>query len=809
MGSFTRDVVQGFRSLRRSPGYAAATIAVLALGIGANAVVFSIANGILLQPLPYAASERLGIVWHDLGQGAQSLPALNALDYRDYRERGRLFEDFAVATGRERILGDPNEPTLVQTGLVAAHFFRFLGITPILGRDFAPEEDVAGGPRVVLLSHELWQTRYGSDRGVIGRSLDLDGQPYAIVGVLPEGFRLLLPPEAFRLRDSALWVPVQIDWKRLPPRNYTGFTAFARLREGVSFVQAQQEMDRMAAELRREHAEHEASTLRARIVPLHFDVVKRARPGLALLSGAVGLVLLVACANVASLSLARGRRRTREISIRAALGAGRGAIVRLVFAESLILSLAGSLLGVALAAVALRLVRALAATSLPRLSSVSIDGHVLAFGAVACVAVALLFGILPALSAARTGLAPSLTEGAYASESPRQARLRGVLVAAEVALSVVLRVGAGLLARSFVALQQVRPGFDPTGVLTLQLSLPPKVYGVDARRLAFYDTLRARLLALPGVTELGAIHQLPLSGSGILQPYAYDAETARNWESVTADQRFVTPGWFEAAGARLVAGRGFERADLGQTRRRIVIDETLAARAFPGQDAVGRQLQVEASEEPNRFAEVIGVVAHVHLHDLTRAVLPQIYEPGFWLQTSLTVRGTGDVAELAPLVRREIRALEPAAAIERVRPMSELVAAATASARLSLVLMGAFGSLALLLASVGLYAVISYSVSGRARELGVRLALGASPAELRRLVLGEGARLVAASLAVGLAGAAALAFLLRTLLVGIAPWDPPTYVAASGVLAVVALLACWAPARRAARTDPLASLRAE
>src|SRR5262245_44732708 len=230
MGSFVRDLRQALRSLALSPGYAAATVAVLALGIGANAVVFSIANGILLQPLPYAASERLGIVWHDLGQGAQSLPALNALDYRDYRERARLFEDFAVATGRERILGDPNEPTLVQAGLVAAHFFRFLGITPVLGRDFAPEEDVAGGPRVVMLSHELWKTRYGSDGGVIGRSLDLDGQPYEIVGVLPEGFRLLLPPEAFRLRDSALWVPVQIDWKRLPPRNYTGFTAFARLR---------------------------------------------------------------------------------------------------------------------------------------------------------------------------------------------------------------------------------------------------------------------------------------------------------------------------------------------------------------------------------------------------------------------------------------------------------------------------------------------------------------------------------------------------------------------------------------------------
>jgi putative ABC transport system permease protein len=809
MRSFGRDVRQGLRSLLRSPGFAAATVAVLALGIGAVTVVFSIANDVLLEPLPYTASERLGIVWHDLGEGAQSLPALNALDYRDYRERSRLFEDFAVATGRQRILGDPREPSLVQVGLVASHFLRFFGVDPILGRHMAPEEDVAGGAKVVLLSHAFWTSRYGADAAAIGRKLDLDGEPHEIVGVLPPGFRLLLPPEAFRLRDAALWVPIQLEWPRLPLRNFTGYTAFGRLRPGVTFAEAQHEMDGMAEELRREHPEHAAANLRARIVPLHFDVVKRARPGLALLGGAVGLVLLVACANVVNLALVRGRRRQRELSIRAALGAGRWGLARIVLAESLVLSLAGTVLGVAIADAALRLVQATAADSLPRLQSVSVDGRVLAFAAVVCAAVAVLSGLLPAVTAARADLTPPLSEGAYASESRRQGRLRSLLIAGEVALSLVLLVGLGLLARSFVALQQVRPGFDPEGVLSLHLSLPPHPYADDPRRLAFYDALRARIQVLPGVSHMGTIHQLPLTGSGILQPYAYDEETARNWESVTADHRFVSPGWFASVGARLVAGRDFERDDLEHGRRIVVIDDSLAARAFAGRDPLGQRLQVEANDHPSPFAEVVGVVAHVHLHDLTRPVLPQIYEPGFWNQTSVTIRGVGDPALLAPLVRREIRALEPAAAIESVTPLATLVTAATSSARLNLALMAVFGGLALLLASVGLYGVVSYSVSRRTRELGVRLALGESPAGIRRLVLGQGARLVAASLVVGLAGAATLAGFLRALLVGIAPWDPLTYLAASALLAAVALFACWVPARRAGRMDPAAALRAD
>jgi putative ABC transport system permease protein len=809
MGSFGRDLGQGLRALVRSPGYATATAAVLALGIGAVTVVFTIVNGVLLQPLPYTASERLGIVWHDLGEGAQSLPALNGLDYRDYRERSHLFEDFVVATGRPRILGDPTEPSRVQVGLVASHFFRFFGVDPVLGRHIAPEEDVAGGPKVVLLGHDFWKSRYGADPGVIGRKLDLDGEPHEIVGVLPEGFRLLLPPEAFRLRDAELWTPIQIDWAKMPARNVTGHTAFGRLRPGVTFAEAQHEMDAMAARLRSEHPELAAGNLRARIVPLHFDVVKRARPGLALLGGAVALVLLVACANVVNLALARGRRRQRELSVRAALGAGRWRLARLVLMESLLLSAAGTLLGVALADAALRLVQVLAANSLPRLQAVAIDGRVLAFAAAACAATALLSGLLPAISAARADLVPSLAEGAYASESRRQGRVRDLLIAGEVALSMVLLVGAGLLARSFVALQKVRPGFDPAGVLSLHLSLPPTPYAEDARRLAFYDALRARLLALPGVTDVGTIHQLPLTGSGILQPYAYDEETARDWESVTADHRFVSPGWFASVGARLVAGRDFVRDDVGRTRKVIVIDETLAARAFPGRNPVGQRLQLEANGTPDPYAEVVGVVAHIHLHDLTRAVLPEIFEPGFWTLASVTVRGSGDPAALAPLVRREIRAQEPAAAIEDVAPLQALVADATSSARLNLALMGVFGSLALFLASVGLYGVVSYSVTRRTRELGVRLALGASPAGVRRLVLGQGARLVAASLLAGLLGAMALAGSLRALLVGIAPWDPVTYLAAAALLASVALFACWVPARRAARMDPVAALRAD
>ena len=809
MGSLGREVLLGLRTLVRSPGYSAATIVVLALGIGANTVVFSIANAVLLEPLPYTDSERLGVVWHDLGQGAQSLPALNALDYRDYRARSRVFEDFAVATGRQGILGDPDQPTQVQVGRVASHFFRFLGIDPARGRHMTAEEDVFGGPKVVLLSHDLWTSRFGADPKAIGRKLDLDGEPHEIIGVLPESFRLLLPPEAFRLRDSALWMPIQLDWADLPPRNYTGYTAFGRLRPGATFAEAQAEMDAMSAELRREHPVHAASSLRARIVPLHFDVVKRARPGLTLLAGAVGFVLLIACANVANLGLARGRRRQRELSIRAALGANRWRLARLVLAESLVLAAAGTALGVGLAAGSLRLVRFLAEGSLPRLQSVTIDGAVLAFAILTCVTVGVLSGLLPAASAARTEVTAALAEAAYGSESARQGRLRNLLIAGEVALSVVLLVGAGLLARSFVTLQQVRPGFDPTGVLTLRVSLPARAYAETPRRLAFHDALRARVLGLRGVTGMGAIHQLPLSGSGVLQPFAYDEETARNWESVTADQRFITPGWFDAVGARLRSGRDFDRADLEGQRRVIVIDETLSARAFAGQDPVGQRLQVEASDDPNPYAEVIGVVAHVHLHDLTRAVLPQIFEPGLWDQSSLTVRGTGDPADLAPLVRREIRALEPAAAIEDVRPLASLVEAATSSARLSLSLMAAFGFLALLLASVGLYGVVSYSVSRRTRELGVRLALGSSPAGIRRLVLGQGARLVAVSLAAGMVAAGILAGSLRPLLVGVAPSDPLTYAGAALLLAAVALIACWMPARRAARMDPVAALRAE
>jgi predicted permease len=456
-----------------------------------------------------------------------------------------------------------------------------------------------------------------------------------------------------------------------------------------------------------------------------------------------------------------------------------------------------------------RVVKALAGDSLPRLRSVAVDADVLGLAGAACALVTLLFGLVPALAAAHGGIAPRLWETAYGSESARQSRLRRLLIGGEVALCVMLLVGAGLLARSFAALQRVEPGFDPRGVLTLRLSLPPAPFSEAGPRLAFHDALRERILALPGVEACGAIHQLPLTGSGILQPYAYDEETARNWESVTADNRFVTPGWFEAMGARIVTGRDFERADLEAGRRRIVIDDTLAARVFPGVDPVGRRLQVEPNDHPERYAEVIGVVAHLRLHDLTRAVLPQIYEPAFWLQTSLAVRGRADPAELAPLLRREIRALAPAAAVEDVVPMPQLVGAATSSARLNLALVAVFGALALLLASVGLYAVVSYSVSRRTRELGVRLALGDSPAGIRRLVLGEGARLVGAGVAAGLLGAAALAGFLRAVLVEVGPWDPLAYLGAAGVLCAVALAACWAPARRAARMDPLAALRVE
>jgi predicted permease len=807
-----RDVTFTLRTWRKAPGFAFVAILTLALGIGLTVTIFSAVNGVLLQPLPYARADRLANIWVDLGVGNQSLPAVSPHDYRDYGQRARTFEAFAAASGGNVVgaagilTGDGAEPERVTASSVSANFFALLGVRPIVGRQFDQAEERFQGPPVVMVSYGLWQRRYGGDPGLAQRTIELDGVAHRVVGVLPPGFRLLLPAEAFLVQDSEIWKPLQFDYSQPLPRNFTFFTVFGRLRAGVSFEQAQAEMSAIARQLRTEHAEHESSDMRIRVVPLQHDIVKGARPALVALLGTVVFVLLIACANVAHLLLARGLTRERELAVRAALGASRGRVARQLATESLVLAVAGGAAGLFLANAGLDLLRVLAPASLPRLESIRIDGVVVAFTCGACLLTAVLFGVTPVLHWRRVDPGQTLRSGSSSAGSS-QARLRNVLVVAELALSAVLVVGAGLMVRSFMGLQQVRPGFDPGNVLTFQIALPRAAYPDGAQRRQFVRLLEERLRAIPGIEAVGSTSQLPLTGSGPLSPYAYDEATARNWESATAEGRVVTPGYFPAMRTRLLAGRFFTEDERPGS---IIIDETLAARAFPGRSAVGEKLQINPAGQPNMYAEVVGVVEHIRMLELGRAVRGQIYRPLIGPPVvSVAMRTGAAPSAVAADVRAAVKALDPKLAVDRLQPMTAYLGDALAQSRFSFVLMSVFGALAVVLASIGIYGVISYSLSQRTREIGIRLALGEQPSRVRNRIMRDGLVLVAASVALGMPAAAAVARLLAGLLYGVAPTDPPTYLAGGALLALTALVACYVPARRAERVTPLCALRTD
>ena len=817
LDALRQDLRYAVRALRRTPGFSLTAVAILAIGIGAATTIFTVVNGVLLRPLPYREPERLAMIWNDLGEGAQSLPAVSALDFLDYQERTRAFAGFAAASGpglvrlRGNLTGD-GDPERVDLSPVTASFFPLLGVAPALGRTFTAEEERPNGPRVALLSHRLWQRRYAGDAGIVGRTVAIDGIEHVVVGVLPETFRLHLPAEAFQVTDAEIWTPLQFDYGRAPPRNFTGFTVFGRLAEGYTWAQAQAEMDGIAAQLRSEHAVHAASNLRIRVVPLLEDVVKHARPALLVLMAAVAMVLLIACANVANLLLTRAAGRVGELALRAALGAGRGALLRQLLAEGALIAAAGGALGLAGAMWAMAFLRALRPANLPRLGDIQVDATVLAFAVGLSLATVLVFALLPALRAAGVDPQAALQAGVRGGGGRDRRRVREMLIVAEVALSVVLLVGAGLLLRSFLALQDVRPGFDARDVLTFQLALPASRYEDDESQLAFHRLLEERLRALPGVTSVAQISKLPLTGSGTLQPFAYDETTARNWESVTADERIVSPGFFESVDARLAAGRAFTDRDAAGMPGVAIVDQTLARMAWPNQDPVGKRLQVQPTGSENPYVEIVGVVEHLRLNDLARPTLPQIYWPigqAAPASVAYVVETSVDPAALAGPVRAAVAELDKDLPVSRLVPMTDYVSANAAQRRFSLVLMAALGGIALLLAAVGVFGVISYSVSQRTREFGIRLALGENPSHTRRSVVLGGMRLVAASILLGLAGALAGSRSIAGLLYQTPAADPLTFGGIALLLAAVAALACYLPARRATRIDPSLALRGE
>ena len=816
--SLARDLRYAVRGLLRNPGFTVVAIFALALGIGSATTIFSVVNGVLMQPLPYRAPDRIVNIWNDLGDGAQSLPAVSAPDYRDYPNETTLFEEFAAGSGGGLVgasgilTGTGGDPERVDVSPVTSNFFPFLGVKPMLGRQFTADDERFHGPNVVMLSHALWTRRYGSDSTIVGKTILLDGVPNEVIAVMPPGFHLLLPAEAFLIKDSELWKPLQFDWDHPPPRNLTGFTVFGRLKPGVTLEQAQAEMNAVAARFRERYAIHKASNLRIRVVSLHQDIVKGVRPALLILLAAAGVLIVIACANVANLLLARATARERELSVRLAMGASRWQIARQMLTESAVLAAAGGTLGILLTIGAISYLAYLQPANLPRLSNVRIDWTVMGFAAGACLTTAILFGLAPALHAARSGIGDVLRSAGRVAGHGRAARLRQGLIVAEVALTLVLLIGAGLMVRSFVALQRVQPGFNADGAMTFQLALPPSKYSNGTLRLGFVDEVDRRLRALPGVRSVGVTSQLPLTGSGPLQPYAYNEETARKWESVTADRRSATADFFAASGTRLLEGRPFARTDGPDGPRIVIIDQSLATRAWPNERAVGKQLQIGETGTPGNFATVVGVTEHVRMHDLSADGLAQIYTPyyaGPSGRISFVVRITGDLGPLANAIRREVHAIDPDLPINDLVPFSTFVDTARSHARFSLLLMQLVAGIALVLAGIGIYGVIAYSVGQRMKEFGVRMALGESPSTLRLSVLRQGMRLAFVSVGIGLVAAALTTRFLDRLLYRISPTDAVTFGAVALFLLVVAGVSSLIPAWRASRADPLTALRSD
>ena len=808
-----QDLRHGLRLLLRGPGFAAVAVLTLGLGIGANTAIFSVVHAVLLDALPYHDPDRLVTLWEDNRRDSIPRDDVSPANFMDWRERQDVFE--AMAFGNPWSFDDTSggEPETVQSALVSQGFFDILGMRPLLGRTFAPEDHEAGRSRVVILTHGLWQRRFGADPAVIGRVLRLSDEPYVVVGVLPRELELRLFD---RQRD--MYAPQVWNEAMRRQRRATYLKVIARLRPGVTLAQAQAAMEAIAGNLAREMPQTNAG-VGAAVVPLREHLVGRVRPALLVLLGAVGFVLLIACANVANLLLARGTHRARELAIRATLGAARGRLVRQILAESLLLALLGAAAGLALAQWTLRVIVAASPGHLPRAEQIGLDGTVLGFTAALAVLVSLVAGLFPALELARgDGVSALREDGRTATATPARRRVRSGLVVAEVALALVLMAGAGLLVRSFRALLRVDPGFAPDNAVVLQTFLWRR-YQTPEQRLAYVGEALDRIQALPGVAAAGVTTALPLLESSTDFSVAVKVEgrpEPPSGEEPTAFVAIATSGFFAALRIPLLRGRLFHELDTADSQPVAVVSDAMAARLWPGEDPLGKRFAV-GSTGPSRSGapvtmEVIGVVGstrHQGLADEPRSEFFRPHSQSPSGSVAFVVRTAGDPHRSTPVLKEAVWGRDRAQSFYTVATMDELIAGSLAQRRFTLVLLGSFGALAALLAAVGIYGVLSYNVTQRTHEIGIRLTLGARRGDVFRLVLGEGMRLAAAGVALGLAGALALTRLLRGLLFSLSPADPLTFLGVTLALGFVALAACSVPAFRAIRMDPMTAMRYE
>ncbi len=817
LADLARDAAYGARTLRRDAGFTIVVVLTLALGIGTCAAIFSVVDGVLLRPLLYPGSDRLVVLEETFLPRFPRLPASPG-HYVDWRERSTSFESLAAVQladgipGREGSynLTGRGEPLRLSAARVSANTFATLRTRPALGRDFTADDDRPGHADVVISSHGFWLRRLGGRADVIGQALDLNGRPFTIVGVMPRGFELGRAVDVF--------TPIALSETERNDRGGSHvYDVIGRLGPGITFDEAQREMALVARRLAEEHPQAGGDAGRdagVRLAPMLDARVGGVRPMLLTLLGAVGLLMLIACANVANLLLARAAGRSKEMAIRAALGAGPARIVRQLLTESVLLALAGGALGAAVARVGVSALVALAPAHLPRANEIAVDARALAFTLTLALAAGVAFGLAPAFSAMRIDLHRALKEGGRGSghQGPRQQRLRAALVVVELAVALVLLAGAGLLIRSFARLHQARPGFEPEGAVAAALVLSPGKQREGAAQAAFAEQATARLAALPGVTAAGAVEALPFSGDVINVVALRVAGRPPPEQHPTANVFSVTPGYFEAMGIPLLRGRRFDAHDSAGGAPVAVISQSAARGLFPGEDPIGERIDAVRAG-PDRWREIVGVVGDVKLDRLDGDVTLQAYAPfGQAPSASVTfvLRAPGlAAAPAAAAVRAAIAAIDGDQPVAHVRPLGELVARSFARERFAMILFAVFSAAALLLAGVGVYGVTAYSVAQRTGEIGVRVALGARPRDVVALVLRGGGRLVATGIVAGLACAVPLAQVLRSMLFGVSPSDPFTFIAIAVLLAIVALVACVVPARRAARVDPMIALRAE
>jgi len=809
MESILQDIRYGFRILLRKPAFTIVAVATLALGVGANTAIFSVVNAVLLRTLPYQEPERLVALWETSEQAGREPNKRNEVamgNFLDWRAQQSVFDEIAALTYSNVNLTGMADPERIQGAVVTTNLFEVLGVQPAAGRAFVPEEEKPESPRTVIVSHGLWQRRFGSDPDLVGKTLALNGNQVAVVGIMPRGFEFQFPTT----RQVEMWMPMRIAPANTDRQSHYLYVV-GRLKRNATLDQAQAGMNVLASQLQQQYPKTN-SDRGANVVALHQQLVGNVQPYLRVLFAAVGFVLLIACANVASLLLARVAGRHKEVAIRMAIGATRWRLIRQLLTESILLSTMGGLAGLVLAYWETEVLVALTPPDVPRLGEIGLHAPVFAWTLGISIITGVLFGLAPALGASKPDLNESLKEGGRSIAGQGRSRLRNVLVVSEIALALVLLIGAGLMIRSFARLQQVSPGFEANNLLTMNISLPRQKYRDNKQVNSFFDQLLERVRSVPGVEAVGGIDPLPFSDSDGTTGFVVEGTPPLAvGDRPEVGERIVTADYFNTMRIPLLKGRAFSAGDREDAPRVVVINEALARRFWPDEDAIGKRLGFRSSD-PQIWHEVVGIFGSVKHRSLDAEPKPELYfpysqYPGNFM--SLVVRTPSDPVSAIAAIRTQVLAQDPDQPVFDIKTMDQRLSKSVAVSRFIMLLLAVFAALATVLAAVGIYGLMAYTVSQRTHEIGVRMALGARATDVVKLVLRDGLKLVLSGVGLGVAGALALTRLMESLLFEVSATDTLTFIVITSILAGVAMAACFVPARRATRVDPMVALRYE